>query len=322
MLNEKYTKFASMKEGMRYYQPVLVVAMEEGVARTGNSFVKFKLSDGDTTVQANVFEATLDGMYADGIREGTVINADITIKEPYYNISSVSVNLDDNVSVNDFVRSVPLDPKAMFDEIENMLEESMNIDNCDDLDLYIVADSILSKNKDAFMTSSAAKTIHHACRSGLIYHSYRMAKAAMKLADTYEDLDRLLLVAGAALHDIGKIKELSTNEFGEATYTPEGRLNGHAMIGVSMVDEEAELLKCNCEKVDMLKHIIASHHGKLEYGACVVPAIPEAVCVNMLDNLDAKLYQMEEALKSTEAGELSKKVYGLENSTAYRTKRA
>ena len=84
----------------------------------------------------------------------------------------------------------------------------------------------------------------------------------------------------------------------------------------------AELFKYGCEKVEMLKHISASHHGKLEYGASVVPAIPEAVCVSMLDNLDAKLYQLEDALKSTEPGELSKKVFGLENSTAYRAKSA
>lgn len=322
MLNEKYTKFANMKEGMRYYQPVLVVAMEEGVARTGNSFVKFKLSDGDMTVQANVFEATLDSMYADGIREGTVINVDMSIKEPYYNISSVSVNVDDNVSVNDFVRSVPLDPQEMLDEIGNMIADSCVPGDEGDRNLWFLADNILFKNEEAFKTSSAAKTIHHACRSGLIYHSYRMAKAAMKLADTYECLDRTLLVVGAALHDIGKIRELSTNEFGEATYTPEGRLLGHAMLGVEIVDEIAESFHYSCEKVEMLKHIIASHHGKLEYGACVVPAIPEAVCVSMLDNLDAKLYQLEDALKSTEPGELSKKVFGLENCTAYRKKSA
>lgn len=177
---------------------------------------------------------------------------------------------------------------------------------------YLLADS------SAFKTSSAAKTIHHDCRSGLIYHTYRMIKAALKLTETYDNLDRTLLITGAALHDIGKIRELSTNEFGAAEYTPEGRLLGHAMIGVAMVDDAVEHYDCKCEKTEMLKHIIASHHGKLEYGACVVPAIPEAICVNMLDELDAKLYQMEEALKTTEPGGLSKKVFGLENSTAYK----
>ena len=132
MVNEKYTKFANMKEGIRYSQPAMLVAMEEGITKIGSCYVKLKLSDGDSTIQANVFDKTIDSMHSNGIREGTVINVDMTYKEPYYNILYVTVNKDDTVSVNDFVRSVPLDPDKMLEEIMSIISGSCEPGNKED----------------------------------------------------------------------------------------------------------------------------------------------------------------------------------------------
>lgn len=322
MLDSNYTRFADMKEGVRYSQPALVISMEDNVARTGKKYVKFRLADGVGTIQANIFDATVSSMRQKGITEGVVAQIDVTVKKPYYNVSGIILNPDPGVSTDDFICTAPGDPVEMYYKIYNSIFDSLSCHDEGDANLWIVVDDILANYQDGYMYSSAAKTIHHACKSGLLYHSYRMTMAAVDLLKTYTNLDKALLTAGAALHDIGKLQELETNEFGEAAYTVKGRLFGHAILGVQMIDEAAERLGCQCEKIEMLKHIIASHHGKNEYGACTVPAIPEALCVNMLDTLDAKMYQLEEALETSDPGELTKKVFGLENHTAYRMSRS
>ena len=318
MLNSEYTRFDNMKEGTKYTQPVLVTSMEGCIARNGNEYVKFRLSDGKSTIQANMFDFSCGELELAGIGQGRVAEAEIVRRGSYFNIEEIHPSEDPDVSVDDFICKAPGNPEDMFEGIITMMANNVNMENEEEFKLWEVADEILHIYKNEYMTSAAAKYIHHACKYGLLYHSYRMTVAAEKIAAVYPDINSGLVVIGAALHDIGKLREMETDELGETEYTPEGRLFGHAVLGVTMVNEVAEKMGCQCNMVEMLKHIIASHHGKCEYGACTVPALPEAVAVNMLDNLDAKMYQMEEVLETIEPGELSKKVYGLENSTVYK----
>jgi 3'-5' exoribonuclease len=146
----------------------------------------------------------------------------------------------------------------------------------------------------AFCRAPAGVRNHHAYLGGLLEHVVTLLDAAERILPLYPELDRDLLLMGIALHDIGKVRELSFERvFG---YTTEGQLIGHIVIGVEMLTEKAAktreltgeafppaLLYC-------LKHLIVSHHGSYEFGSPRLPMTPEAIALHHLDNLDAKVH--------------------------------
>jgi len=149
-------------------------------------------------------------------------------------------------------------------------------------------------------------SVHHDVVGGLAYHTFRMVKMAEKLVEVYDFLNSELLICGAALHDIGKIREMGFNPYGAIEYTVDGNLFGHAYMGAQMVQEEANLegSNYNPEEVRLLTHLLLSHHGKQEHGAVVPPAIPEAKALNYIDMLDADMWKAEELYRTelTEPG--------------------
>ena len=215
-----------------------------------------------------------------GIAAGEVAEISMYLKEPYYNVSEIIPCDDPEVSAKDFIRSVP-DTRAMFDAIEVAI--LLSTGELENTAVTTVAMKLLRENEEIFKTSSAAKVMHHALLGGLVYHSYRMVKAAEALCCVYTDLDAEMLIAAAVLHDIGKIVELKTTITGEADYTIDGRLFGHLLIGIQMIEKTAEELGVKGERIRLLKHCIAAHHGKAEYGAITIPATAEAQALNILD---------------------------------------
>ena len=144
---------------------------------------------------------------------------------------------------------------------------------------YIVT-QILINNEEKYKVWSAAKACHHNLRSGLIYHSFRMLKVAERLSEVYDGVDSELLCAGCILHDIGKLEELETDEMGTATYTVDGKLFGHLYLGMRLIEKiynDANLIIDRDEEAFRnLTHLLAAHHGKLEWGAISVPKTIEA----------------------------------------------
>lgn len=138
---------------------------------------------------------------------------------------------------------------------------------------------------------------------------YRMTQSAEKLCLVYDDINKDLLLAGTILHDIGKLEELDVTPLGESDFSLKGRLFGHLYLGMQMVRDTAT--NKDSEIVMQLLHMIASHHGKIEYGAISLPATREAEILHELDMLDSRLYQYEDEYKKIEAGETSDKVFGL-----------
>jgi len=139
-----------------------------------------------------------------------------------------------------------------------------------------------------FKKAPAAKSFHHSYIGGLLEHTLSLCRMARMVAEHYPDLDKDLLVAGAFLHDIGKVKELSFG--GLIEYTDEGRLLGHLSLGVSMVDEKLAGLKGFPEEIGFrLKHLILSHHGEYAFGSPKRPKFLEAFALHLIDDLDAKM---------------------------------
>jgi 3'-5' exoribonuclease len=134
----------------------------------------------------------------------------------------------------------------------------------------------------------AAKGMHHVYLGGLLEHSLAVVALVNQVAPLYPVLDRDLLVVGALLHDIGKVREMSyTRSF---DYTDEGKLIGHITIGVEMITEKVMQIKSFPSELAMLvKHLILSHHGQYEYGSPKRPKTLEATVLNYLDDMDAKI---------------------------------
>lgn len=140
----------------------------------------------------------------------------------------------------------------------------------------------------AYSRAPAAKAMHHVYLGGLLEHSLAVATLADDICRRYPGLNRDLLLAGALLHDIGKISELRYVRSFE--YTDVGKLIGHIVIGVEMIEEKLRTLTdFPVELAVLLKHLLLSHHGQYEFGSPKRPKTLEAVILNFLDDLDSKI---------------------------------
>jgi 3'-5' exoribonuclease len=152
-----------------------------------------------------------------------------------------------------------------------------------------------------FRQAPGGKTMHHDYIGGLLEHTVSVAGICRILSSHYEGVDADLLLSGAALHDIGKVHELSYE--GAFDYTDEGRLLGHLYMGAEYVDRVCSALPGFPEgKRMLLKHMILSHHGELEYGSPKRPKTLEAVLLHFVENMDAKVTAFHDAMEGLREG--------------------
>ncbi len=189
-----------------------------------------------------------------------------------------------------FVRSSELDPDLLWQKVMTLVEE-VSDPHLKQLLFRIFSDEGLAER---FRVAPAARSMHHAFRSGLLEHTVSMTSVAKTLARSYR-LHEDMVVAGALLHDLGKIWELEIDS--SISYTDDGRLIGHLSMEVLFVDKViSELPEFPAEHRRQLLHILLAHHGEYEYGSPRRPKTPEALLVHMVDNLDSKMAGMLEAI--------------------------
>lgn len=164
--------------------------------------------------------------------------------------------------------------------------------------IKLIINKLVLNNEDFFKWPAATK-VHHNYEGGLAVHSLGVIKNALSIWENYkgENIDVELLVAGALLHDIGKLYEY--NQDGSRTIY--GNLIPHSVIGADRVMAIASVNGSDPDKdlkVLMLRHIILTHHEKLEFGASTLPYIQEAWIVANADNMDARVESMNVALSN------------------------
>ncbi len=153
------------------------------------------------------------------------------------------------------------------------------------------------RNSEALVALPAAIMVHHSYRGGLIEHIASVTRKIEVLLSVDTNLDRNLALAGSILHDIGKVREFRENPQGRSL---EGMLVGHLFLGMTMIRETAAGMGIgNVEWLPELLHIVLSHHGETAFGSPVRPMTKEALLVHFVDNLDAKLKIMTEALEES-----------------------
>lgn len=321
--------FKDMEMNGVYDTKIIVNTISEKNTAGGKPMLRIIISDGTESVSAVMFDTTKKNLTDTGVKEGMPAQTKIHI-DPFggrsYQIQYLKPAVLDDNERTALVRKPPIDPKNLFVNVIRKIKSSSGREYDlnsveipeDDYSLTALAIRLLVKNGKSFVSSSAAKSMHHNLYGGLVYHTSRMVDAAFAICDVYSMLDRELLVCGTAIHDIGKLKELYTADTGAASYTTEGSLLGHALLGIEMIDAEVAERDATAGKetydrddIMCIKHLIASHHGKLEWEAIKLPAMPEAMVLHELDMIDSRIYIYEETLSKIEPGTLSEPVFGI-----------
>ena len=194
-------------------------------------------------------------------------------------------------------------PKTTFDIDDLWSRLTAYVDNLRDahlrslLQLFLTDEAVAGRLREA----PAAKSMHHAWVGGLLEHTVLLMDLCSITATHYPEVHRDLLIAGAMLHDIGKLDELRWGtSFG---YTTEGQLLGHISIGAGMVEEKiAQLPEFPPRLRTLLLHMILSHHGRLEFGSPKLPMTAEAMLLHYLDDLEAKMQIIRSETAKARAG--------------------
>jgi len=222
---------------------------------------------------------------------------------------------EDQVELSDFIKSAPEKGEEMYSFVigkANAIKDN---------DLKAICVQFLSKYREKLLYYPAAQKNHHAELGGLLYHMKRMLMTAERICEVYTNLNKDLVVAGVILHDIEKINEIEADELGMASgYSFEGQMLGHIIQGIVTINKMAEELEVPQEKAIMLQHMILSHHYEPEFGSPKKPLFPEAEILHYLDMIDARMYDMQEAIAATSPGEFSERIWTLDNRKLYRVK--
>lgn len=290
---------------------LLLTSIEEKTTKTGAPYCKFTLSDGESIIESNTWNVGKDNC---GVEEKTVIAIELSAKMYQdtltYETVRYSITPDDcTLTPQDFIIKAPYKPEDMYNEILKICNGAVESGKTNSV--VNIVNTLYEANKEKLSYWSAAKMVHHNIYSGLLYHTFNMLRTATVLCLVYPDVNKEVLYSAVALHDIGKLRELETDALGSADYTVAGTLLSHSLIGIEMINEATVGMDIDAEQLQCLKHCVASHHGKLEFGAITVPMTIEAYLLHEIDMIDSRMYQYNEVTKNTEPGTLSDKIFGL-----------
>jgi 3'-5' exoribonuclease len=283
---------------IRENQPVdslfLVTAKNHGVTKGGSGYLTLRLVDRSGEIEARVWEraeelgrefARNDFVQVRG--QATLYQGKVQIR-----VQDIARVDESSVATEDFLPTSPYDPDAMAAELIAILKGMKNSH------LRTLAEAFFSDQAfmDLFKRAPAGKSIHHPYLGGLLEHTLSLLKLILKVVENYQGINVDLLLVGGFLHDIGKVYEFSYARSVE--YTDRGQLLGHLVMEIEIVSEKIKTIPDFPEALAMLvKHMIVSHHGSLEFGSPKLPQTVEAVILHYLDDLDGKIQSIQSLLE-------------------------
>jgi len=315
---------ANFDEGKSFDGFFLVLAKQQRTTKSNKPYLSLILGDKTGQLEGRVW-APDDPRIAKDFERGDIVKA-----------RGSASRFDDRLQMKidqlrkaeaSEVDKADLLPSTTYDVAELWRQLLSFVDSLTNPDLKLLLGTILNDPPlaEAYREAPAARQLHHAWLGGLLEHVVSLLTLADRVAPHYPILDRDLLLTGVILHDIGKVRELSW-EIG-FEYTIEGTLLGHIQIGAALAERTMDSLPNFPPKLKTLVlHMILSHHGKLEFGSPKLPMIPEALVLNFLDDLDAKMQAMNgEFDKCIREGkgpdEMTGKVWSLDQRQLLNTKR-
>lgn len=293
---------------------VLLKAADVRLARNGKKFIAFTFQDTSGTIDGKYWGASEEDIEQFVAGKVVFLNGKRELYQSMPQIKILHLRLakeGEPVETALYMEKSPVKVEDMKEELNQFLFDITNAK------WHRIVRHLIAKYQADFYDFPAAKRNHHAFPGGLAYHTVTMLRLAQTVSKQYPELNPSLLYSGVILHDLGKVKELSGPVGTE--YTLIGNLLGHIVI----IDEEITKacldlgIDENDEDILVLKHVVLSHHGLLEYGSPVRPKILEAEVLHHLDNLDASIQMMLGALKQVQPGEYTERIFGLDNRNFY-----
>jgi 3'-5' exoribonuclease len=280
----------------------LVKYIAEAHGRDGKPYINLVLSDATGEIPSRIWSGLAD--LAQPIEKGQFVAVDGKMNlyqgKKQFIITHIKPIAQSELNLADFISTSKLDPDVMFQDLLKIIEG---------LDEYYIQKLLLSILHDPEIERrlkkwQAGKTIHHAYTAGLLEHILSCSRLALFLSQHYQ-ANQSYVLAGCILHDLCKIYELTDGH--TVDYTEEGKLVGHLVKGVELVERYAHKIADFPHDQKMhLKHILLSHHGELAYGSPKLPQTKEAYLVHLIDLMDSKMASVIEVMqKDTTPGHWS-----------------
>jgi 3'-5' exoribonuclease len=264
----------------------LVHSKEVRQKRTGEPYLSLLLTDRSGEIDSKMWDNVAEVMDTFDRDDFVKVKGLLQVynNRPQFTIHKLRRVEDQEVDFRDFFPASARDPETMWGELRAIVAA------LPDERIRALIDAFLDDPEVAtrYKVAPAAKSIHHAFRSGLLEHVLSLCNLAKLIAGHYGTVDLNLLIAGCVLHDIGKIFELSYDR--GLGYSAEGQLVGHIAIGIRMLGEKLRAFPSfPVELRNLLEHLIVSHHGSLEFGSPRVPIFQEALLLHYIDDMDSKM---------------------------------
>ncbi|MEE0840881.1 MAG: HD domain-containing protein [Acutalibacteraceae bacterium] len=293
----------------------LIKSVDKKTSSKGDTYLDFTLSDSDGEINGKLwnYNENIHGVYDANILVKVRGTISVYNGADQFRVERIRpVNDEDGVKIEDFVKSAGYDSSAMY----NALFEIAS--SFEDKELSLLVTTILNDRRLSLLYWPAAFKLHHAIRGGLLLHTLSIVRLCEKLCGIYSFVNKELLISGAILHDIAKIDEFEVAESGIATgYSVKGNLIGHLAEGAIVVREAANKAGVSEETSNLIEHMLLSHHGDPEFGAAVRPMFMEAEILSELDMLDARIYEMKEAVEGVNSGDFTGRLWSMDNRKLY-----
>ena len=293
----------------------IIKSISEKTNKNGGAYLDMVLSDKEGDVNAKLwnYSSTEHGVYSQG--DAVKVRGSLTQfnGQDQLRIDKIRpISEYDDFDINTLVPASEYSGERMLTEIYSYL------DLVKDRDLRALTSEILRDTEEKMLYWPAAFRLHHAMRGGLLYHTLSILRMCEGIVKIYPSIDTDLLFCGAILHDICKIDEFDVNTLGIVKkYSVKGELLGHLVMGAMKINEKAEKLGLNSEKITLLEHMLISHHGTPEFGSPIRPMTLEAIVLSSLDTLDATIFEVEAAVKGVKEGEFTERQWALDNRKLY-----
>ena len=277
----------------------LVGSIEEKQTRHGKSFLDLTLTDKTGSINAKFWDYDKTKHF---FKQGDIIKVKGKIQEFGGRLQFIIERIrkaqpEDGVSMDDFIRKSQRNFDEMKSELRNVIDSIKNPYLNEALNKLFSGERL-----ERFLNVPAGKAWHHAYLHGLLEHTLEIVKICELVATFHEEINRDLLIAGALLHDFGKIEELSGGA--ETEYTDKGKLLGHIVIATMEIEKAAAEIDGFPEELKwQLEHLVLSHQGKLEFASPVVPKTIEAIALYHADELSAKVNAYKNAVAAESASE-------------------
>ena len=278
---------AEINESDHIREIYLCKGVSSAVTKNGKEYLNVQLMDRTGTIDGKIWEPGDAGIDDFSKHDYIEVNADVNVwnNAKQLNIKRVRVARDGEYDPAEYLPVSPRDNEGMYKELLGFIDSVKDPHYNALLKKLFVEDEELAKK---FRTCSAAKTVHHGFVGGLMQHTLGVAGVCDYISGKYEVLNRDLLITAALCHDIAKTKEFTA--FPENDYSDDGQLLGHIVMGSEMVAAAASQIEgFPHTHLSQLQHCILAHHGKYEFGSPKLPALVEAMALNLADEMDSKI---------------------------------